>query len=405
MNSLKMLRKPLKAFGIICIIICVKANANPYNHYQLNCDLQNDSMNVVCDYSIGNVYSESDYFLLSNIIPIKWITNDNNPIHFTRFGDTVRLHQPTNGETLHIAYTIPITYFKTNDGALCLRRENHWYPYRENELLTASVSIGAPSYYIICGNESASQHTVNLAYEIHLIMLPKDIYQLEIDRTHSRPFYFYHDIKNSKRDTCSFFLTFMEAYDFYAIFFQDSLSTCPMNIVEIIDSTFTLCQSLQDMILFNDYFLAIYEMMPDYSWVPHEVAHQWWGNRLFFEYRDYAISESVTEYLKLQYLKHNKKGYEDQIELYQGTIEYATTPLPIKDIHDVSTQDASIAIYHKGPYRLEQSNLSCPQCELDKYLQELFASHKNSILPRNDFLNMTANPSLKSALDKWISEL
>jgi len=70
-----------------------------------------------------------------------------------------------------------------------------------------------------------------------------------------------------------------------------------MNIVEIGDPQFIMCQSLREMIIFGHYFYDVYTIIPDFSWIPHEVAHQWWGNGIFFEYRDYALSESLNEYI------------------------------------------------------------------------------------------------------------
>ena len=127
-----------------------------------------------------------------------------------------------------------------------------------------------------------------------------------------------------------------------------------MNIVEIGDPQFMMCQSLRDMIIFGPYFLQVYKMIPDFSWVPHEVAHQWWGNSIFFEHRDYALGESLNEYIKLQFLKSRGRGYEEQMGYYTAMKDRAAQSPPIADIRSVESQDESIAIYHTAPLLLEQ---------------------------------------------------
>ncbi len=220
------------------------------------------------------------------------------------------------------------------------------------------------------------------AYELHLILLPKENYTCKVLDSPTRPFLFYRAASDTTSYPEAFYNDFMDSYGFYSSFFNDSLSQKPMNIVEIGDPEFVMCQSLRDMIIFGHYFYDVYTMMPDFSWIPHEVAHQWWGNSLFFGHRDYVLSESLDEYIKLQFLKSRERGYKEQMSYYKYAMKLAEKRLPVADIRSVEPQDASIAIYNTAPYRLEKSG----HAKVDELLQQLYQKHKNTVVSREVFL-------------------
>lgn len=290
--------------------------------------------------------------------------------------------QPIKVDT---AYSLPIADYRTSDGAIVLRREGNWYPHRNGELLTAQVHIKADDYYILGGTEWLP------SFDIHLVLLPKDKYACKVIDSPIRPFHFYRLASDTTQYPDAYYREFVDSYNFYCTFFGDSLSSKPMNIVEIGDPQFIMCQSLREMIVFGHYFYDVYTMIPDFSWIPHEVAHQWWGNGIFFEYRDYALSESLNEYIKLQFLKSRGRGYEEQIAHYKTMMERAEKTLPIANIRSVESQDESIAIYHAAPYRLEQM-----KTDVDAALQQLYRKHKHTIVSRDTFLREC------TALSYWL---
>ena len=268
-----------------------------YNQYSLTCHIDGDTMRVsgTCYFSYENKYH--NYLLLSSSIKIDSFSLGD----WQRNGDTIVFAgQPVKVE---FAYSFPLADYRASDGAIVLRREGNWYPHRNNELLTAKVHIEAKDHYQVGGT------VLTPSYELHLILLPKDRYTCKVMDSPTRPFHFYRAISDTTSYPDAFYSEFIDSYQFYCTFFDDSLSQKPMNIVEIGDPEFVMCQSLHDMIIFGHYFYDVYAMMPDYSWIPHEMAHQWWGNSLFFVYRDYALSESLNEYIKLQYLKSRGRGY------------------------------------------------------------------------------------------------
>ncbi len=289
------------------------------------------------------------------------------------YNNTAYAEAPIKVDT---TYSLPLADYRTSDGAIVLRREGNWYPHRNGELLTAKVSIEADDYYIIGGSETTP------SFDIHLVLLPKDKYACKVIDTPTRPFHFYRLASDTTQYPEAYYREFVDSYNFYCSFFGDSLSSKPMNIVEIGDPQFVMCQSLRDMIIFGHYFYDVYTMIPDFSWIPHEVAHQWWGDGIFFEYRDYALSESLNEYIKLQYLKSRGRGYKEQLDYYKAMMERAEKTLPIADIHSVESQDESIAIYHAAPYRLASEDAST----VNTTLQQLYSKYKHTVVSREVFL-------------------
>lgn len=300
-------------------------------------------------------------------------------------GDTLRVssfylipYETYTGQPIKVdtAYSLPLADYRTADGAIVLRREGNWYPHRNGELLTAQVHIKADDYYILGGTEWLP------SFDIHLVLLPKEKYACKVIDSPIRPFHFYRLASDTTQYPEAYYREFVDSYNFYCTFFGDSLSSKPMNIVEIGDPQFVMCQSLRDMIIFGHYFYDVYTMIPDFSWIPHEVAHQWWGNGIFFEYRDYALSESLNEYIKLQFLKSRGRGYEEQIAYYKTMMERAEKKLPIADIHSVESQDESIAIYHAAPYRLTLEDTAT----VNATLQQLYGKYKHTVVSRETFL-------------------
>ena len=309
-------------------------------------------------------------------------------------GDTLRVsvfylipYETYTGQPIKVdtAYSLLLADYRTSDGAIVLRREGNWYPHRNGELLTAQVHIKADDYYILGGTEWLP------SFDLHLVLLPKDKYTCKVIDSPIRPFHFYRLASDTTHYPEAYYREFVDSYNFYCTFFGDSLSSKPMNIVEIGDPQFIMCQSLRDMIIFGHYFYDVYTMIPDFSWIPHEVAHQWWGNGIFFKYRDYALGESLNEYIKLQFLKSRGRGYEEQTDYYKAMIERAEKTLPIANIRSVESQDESIAIYHAAPYRLEQM-----KTDVDAALQQLYRKHKHTIVSRDTFLREC------TALSYWL---
>ena len=290
--------------------------------------------------------------------------------------------QPVKIDTV---YSLPLADYRTADGAIVLRREGNWYPHINGELLTAQVHIKADDYYILGGTEWLP------SFDIHLVLLPKDKYACKVIESPTRPFRFYRLASDTTQRPEAYYREFIDSYTFYCTFFGDTLTDRPMNIVEIGDPQFIMCQSLRDMIIFGHYFYDVYTMVPDFSWIPHEVAHQRWGNNIFFEYRDYALGESLTEYLKLQFLKSRKRGYREQMNHYKTMMRLTTRRLRIAEIRSLDTQDETTAIYSAAPYRLEHLKTG----KINANLKRLYHKYKHNIVSRDTF-----NCECGSPLDK-----
>ena len=369
---------------IYALLFFLTADILAQNKYEMRCWIRGDSLTVNVDYVSKKEYPEvEDYFLLTEVAKLEIVSAGCIGYTFHNDGDTVRFDNlyafsfPHLPKYVNVYYTLPLSSFRTSDGAIVLRREGNWYPHRNGELLKAKVSIetATDDYYVIGGSETSP------SFDMHLVLLPKDKYKCKVIKNATRPFHFYRLASDTTQYPDAYYCEFVDSYNFYCTFFGDSLSSKPMNIVEIGDPQFVMYQSLRDMIIFGHYFYDVYTMIPDFSWIPHEVAHQWWGNGIFFEHRDYALCESLTEYIKLQFLKSRGRGYEEQMEYYKAMMERAEKTLPIANIHSVESQDESIAIYHAAPYRLTLEDTAT----VNTALQQLYRKHKHHVVNRDTF--------------------
>ena len=332
-------------------------------------------MFVKVDCVFEKEYPEVDFFLLTNTANIRMVNTACLGYTYSQKDDTVRFENMPLPKYFRMYYSLPLKDYRTADGAIVLRREGNWYPHRNGELLTADISLKADGYYTIGGSETKP------SFDLHLVLLPKDKYVCHVIDDAVRPFHFYQNASDTAEHPDAFYSEFVDSYRFYCAFFGDSLSRQPMNIVEIGDPQFVMCQSLRDMVIFGPYFLQVYKMIPDFSWVPHEVAHQWWGNSIFFEHRDYALSESLTEYIKLQFLKSRGRGYEEQMGYYIAMNDRASQSLPIADIHSVESLNESIAIYHTAPLRLEQMK----DIDVADTLKRLYREERGKVVTHDIF--------------------
>lgn len=343
---------------------CIHPSFVDYNQYSLHLRIEGDTLRV------------SGFVLF----PYVSVTNDSLSAYVPQALPSEGLPGYTSSRDLpfmeRFSYSLPLADYRTADGAIVLRRESQWYPHRTGELLTAKVHIEAGDYYILGGDELLP------SFDLHLVLLPKEKYDLKEVEGATRPFHFYRAISDTTHYPDAYYNEFLDAYNYYCTFFGDSLSSRPMNVVEIGDPQFVMCQSLRDMIIMGHYFYQVYTMIPDFSWIPHEVAHQWWGNSLFFEHRDYALSESITEYIKLQFLKRRGRGYREQKDYYKTMMERAEKQLPIATIHSVESQDESVAIYHSAPYRLDRMNAR----KVNDILRQLYRERRHTIVSRPVFM-------------------
>jgi aminopeptidase N len=153
----------------------------------------------------------------------------------------------------------------------------------------------------------------------------------------------------------------MHAYLYFCSFFSDELIGEDLNIIEIPDIDFQICQSLKGSILFGYIFYEMFQHNQTNSWISHEVCHQWWGHSLFFQsscenYR--FLEESVTEYLKGYYVKttYGITAYDSLYSQYEYNYNYITLEedIPINKIQTINSMSSGIIIYSKGALLLKK---------------------------------------------------
>ena len=133
-----------------------------YNQYSLICHIDGDTMRVTGNCYLSYENKHQHYLLLSQSIQIDSFSVDG----YQRNGDTITFSG--NPVKVEFAYAVPLSDYRSADGAVVLRRESKWYPHRNNELLTATVRMDTKDNYLVGGT------VLSPSYELHLVLLPKE---------------------------------------------------------------------------------------------------------------------------------------------------------------------------------------------------------------------------------------
>ena len=387
------------------LLIGITAFSQGINQYEMQFNRNKDSVYIHLRLHVDKDYARQTYFLLYEGISIQEMKANNNTADYSRVGDTIFINNTGIVTDIELKYAIPISYC-TQDGALIYRRENKWYPYRKNEFVTAKIYIDEPSYYIISGQDKGSYQEIDVSDELHLFLLSKEIYTQTVYTGGHIPFYFYINKKDTVTHEDIYFQEFINSYDYFVSFFDTDLGKNPLHVVEIFNWDFQDCQTFKNAIIFGNLFYYIYSISPLTSWIPHEIAHQWWGFALAFEQRGKNwrfLEESIAEYLKIQYIKDKTSGYKELLEIYAKTISKIEHKIPIQDA-DVDTQDGAWILYAFAPSQLEKMAVSHPEYKLNELIRDVFKTFEKQITNYEIFYNCINNNDLRESLNALLLE-
>ena len=392
--------------GIILIyfLLPILAKAEDLNKYDIYVEKGNDFLYVNLSLKIGNSYSEKNYFLFSEVIEIDSIRINEIITDYHRNGDTLFFDEKMNIHNLKIQYKIPLQYF-TDSQAIILRKEAKWYPYRRNELFQTSINVSDEDSFIIATGKLFGNNVFisEITDEIHLIFLPKHYYErTTIKKDEISLFHYYQHKNNPVKWTSHFKNEFIKSFTCFKAYFNDESTNNTLNIVEIYNNDFQMCQSLKGLILFGNIFYHIYLQNINTSWIPHEVAHQWWGNQLFFRQGKgrLFLEESITEYLKLKYVEdtYGNQSYKEMINIYTANEERITEKIPAIAIENVHTPNNSAIIYCKIPMLLDNMIKTNPQCDFNTIIQDVYHLYKGKYIIYDDFEGQIKSIEIKQAI-------
>lgn len=380
---------------VLLFLFIVQGSAFSENiNYKVNIDLkEQDSIAINLTIDCENYHKS---FILSQDAAIKELKiNNKETKDFTLRNDSLILSYST--KNMVIKYLLPKSQYSLDSHAIILKNEGKWYPSIQNTIINATISIqNAEQYYIISGKDGNNNlFKFESQANLFVCLLPNNKFQkIEMDTLKTKIFFYESNQCPFKQDD-KFKAEFFKSIQFYNNLFNDK----PFDIYHVIaipDKNFQICQSFTGGVIFGqDYFYNLYKMDRFTSWIPHEVAHQWWSysilsdvNAPFYRF----FEESITEFLKVTYVEENygDTTYNKLIKNYINMFNYVikdTTDVPISKIYALNSQANSIIIYCKGPLILNKYVLHCSKGfkEFEKFLPLFYKKHKNHLVTFNLF--------------------
>ena len=158
----------------------VSAQSKP-STYSMSCGIENDSLHVAVWCYWDTASSTKNYALLSQYSTIL-VIDDEKEVPYKRYGDTIELLE--RHDVIRFVYTIPWERLRTIDGVIDLRREDNWYPNRNDEVEYIVTSMWADGYHAILNgellgvdvkeDEEGIYYAIPKKYDgLHLILVPK----------------------------------------------------------------------------------------------------------------------------------------------------------------------------------------------------------------------------------------
>ena len=345
--------------------------------------------------------------LLSRYASINKVKSTNNEIIPFRVSgnDTLSISLPKKSETsekftLSFSYALPADSFRVDKGMFVMKRVFRWYPLQIGDIFHSTMRITVPDNMItlsngICGKKYQSHkmttyfwktsHETDLAV---FILNPDSVEcKSEFVAGTSINFYFLPGLKDEQKIISQV----KSSFRFYSNFlgkYQNETYT----VVEI-PANWYLGQSLHTLLLFTPKLL---EYIPDPgAWVPHEVGHQWFGNKVLADMNArgrWFVEESINEYLRAMYiehlygsdsLKHMMKNF--YLANYNANVEKGKD-VSIMDVSSVNNSiEEAQCIYAKGPIVLHQLRKCMGNDNWNTMIKKIYKDFQNRFFTLDDF--------------------
>ena len=350
-----------RAFFCISFLLCgiFATSAFSQNSYEFSVKVEKQTVYVDLNVKLDSAKRTFTFNDSAEISKIK--TPDGQAIQYRRDSSTLVLDSEIR--EFEISYTLDKKTFSLDDGTLMLKKEGAWYPSVSNMSFTSKLNIehDQETYYVVSGGYiSAGDYNLDFANEVSLILLPMEYYTNQKYTISDIEYQFYHyPDKILPEDMMR---QFTDAASFFSDFFSDTPFNA-LNVVFLGPDNLQYAQSLNGIVIFDNFFTDLHVQNPKNSWIPHEVAHQWWGKSVLFDseaqlYR--FLEESFTEYLKTEFVKHSYSDsvYASVFQTYKNSCDYVlgdnSKRLSIRDVRRLDNQENSIIIYCKGTLVLQK---------------------------------------------------
>ena len=172
-----------KVFLICAALLALALGAEAQSTYSMSCGIDEDSLGIAVWYYWDSTGGELNYVLLSHDCTIL-VIDDDDEVPYKRHGDTIFLFEQHN--PIRFVYAIQLAKLRTIDGIIDLRREDNWYPHRNDDVDYVITSMWADNYRAILNGElldvdvkkddkEGIYYCINKRHEgLHLILIPRE---------------------------------------------------------------------------------------------------------------------------------------------------------------------------------------------------------------------------------------
>lgn len=157
--------------------------------------------------------------------------------------------------------------------------------------------------------------------------------------------------------------------------------------------------------------------------LPHEIAHQWWGNMVSpADYRSDWLFEAMSSYSALEYLEESKGrvALDDVLESYRQDLLGIENGLPIESAGPVDFGERlldnngirawQIITYEKGAWILHMLRMRLGDEGFHKLQSKILSDFQNKLVTNEDFRRIAASfvpegqpdKSLNVFFDNWV---
>ncbi len=393
-------------------VVFAQSNGLKITGYDINFTLNLSSRKFFIDAQVTFQKKDSaDTFSLllshyASITNVKSINNEIIPFNVSG-NDTLSVSLPEKTEksekfTLLFSYVLPADSFLVDKGMFIMKRVFRWYPFQKGDIFNSTIRITVPDNLITlsngtCEKKLRSNHTTTFVWktthesDLALFIFNPDSmeYKSEVFAGIRINYYFVPGLKDEQK-IISLVKSSFSFYSNYLARYQNDTYT----VIEIPANWF-LGQSLHTLLLFTPKLL---EYIPDPgAWVPHEVGHQWFGNKVRAGEQAngrWFVEESINEYLRAMYIEHLYGS--DSLKHMMEDFYLANYKANVKKGKDVSIMDVSSVnnsieeaqcIYAKGPIVLHLLRKCMGNDHWNTMIKKIYKDFQNRFFTLDDFKN------------------